>query len=53
MTGLMRVDRRGEKKKKKHMSEHSTKVFALKTSKTSFKDFALEHGMHIQEILDV
>ena len=52
MTGLMRVDRRGEKKKK-HMSEHSKKVFALKTSKTSFKDFALEHGMHIQEILDV
>ena len=35
------------------MSEHSKKVFALKTSKTSFKDFALEHGMHIQEILDV
>ena len=52
MTGLMRVDSRGEKKNK-HMSEHSKKVFALKTSKTSFKDFALEHGMHIQEILDV
>ena len=35
------------------MSEHSKKVFAIKTSKTSFKDFALEHAMHIQEILDV
>lgn len=51
MTGFMRADSRG--KKIKHMSEHSKKVFAIKTSKTSFKDFALEHAMHIQEILDV
>lgn len=47
----MRVDGRG--RGEENMSEHSKKVFALKTSKTSFKDFALEHAMHIQEILDV
>lgn len=51
MTGLMRVDSRGGGGG--NMSEHSKKVFALKTSKTSFKDIALEHAMHIQEILDV